>query len=78
MDTYLRSVDIDDVGAVLAGLVGMGIATPAGWLALDADDRAEVIAGLKDAKVSVGDRSKMKKAHLQVRGGRGTPSRRTR
>ena len=63
MDEYLRSVGIDDVAAVLAVLADMGITTPAGWLALDADDREEAVAGLKDAKVSLGDMSKMKKAH---------------
>ena len=66
MDEYLRSVGIGDVGAVLLGLLNMGFTSPAEWLELDDEDRAEAIAGLKDAKVSLADRSKMKKAHLQV------------
>ena len=68
MDDYLRSLGLADAPAVRAALEDLDVTTRAGWLSIaqDEEDLAEAIGALKQAHISLGDRNKMKRAHLHV------------
>ena len=70
LDSYLRSLGLRDAAAMGAALADLGVSTRADWLSIaqDEEDLAEAIGALKAAKVALGDRNTMKRAHLQQGG----------
>ena len=60
--TFLRDLGLKDAAKVTGVLDDLGITSGSEWLLLSDDDLSEALDELKDAKVALGDRNKLRNA----------------